>query len=154
MKGRKPKAPGTRQRRNKPPSSAATLAPESESSRVKVPKMPAKVGGWLPEATEAWEELFKSPMAPYFLKADRYRLKVLIDMVDRYFRGETDLAPQIRLEGDSFGTSPLARRRLEWGVRDAAGSEEGPEAPAVGDGRAPAPKKARDLRNVLRGDFK
>ena len=72
-------------------------------------------------------------------------------MVDRYWRGETDLAAQIRLEGDSFACSPLARRRLEWEVRD---KPEELEAVAVGDGRTVSKKPKSDPRNVLTGDFK
>jgi hypothetical protein len=152
MKGRKPKAPGTRQRRNKPSPSAATLAPESESAKVKVPPMPTKNGGWTKEATRAWDEIWRAPMAARYLKADRYRLEILIDMVDRYWRGDTPLAAQIRLEGDSFATSPLARRRLEWEVRDprevAATGTDGSSAAAPRSGARPK----GDPRKVLSFD--
>jgi hypothetical protein len=150
LKGRKPKAPGVRQRRNKAPS-AGTLLPESASARAKVPDLPKKNGGWTAEAAEAWKQIWRAPMAARYLKADTFRIEILIDMVDRYWRGETALAAQIRLEGDSFACSPLARRRLEWEIRD---QQEQPEPVAVGDGR-PAPKKPRiDTMNVLRGEFK
>lgn len=150
MKGRKPKSPGTRQRRNKSTSSA-TLPPESETASLKVPPIPKKNGGWTDQAQQAWYQIWRSPMAARYLKADFFRIEVLIDLVDRYWRGQTELAAQIRLEGDSFATSPLARRRLEWEIRD----QHEEEPVAVGDGR-PVPKRgrARDPRNVLQGDFK
>lgn len=151
MKGRKPKPAATRQRRNRA-SSAASLPPESASAKAKVPTMPEKNGGWTKEAKDAWEELFRSPMREKFLKADLARQRIYIDAIDRYWRAPSDSVwAQIRLEGDNFGTSPMARRRLEWEIRD---QQEQPEAVAVGDGR-PAPKKpALDPRNVLVGDFK
>jgi hypothetical protein len=158
MRGRKPKAPGVRQRRNKPGPSAAILAPEGETSRRKVPELPKKNGGWTDQARECWAAIWRSPMAARYLKADAFRLEILIDLVDRYWRGETDLAAQIRLEGDSFATSPLARRRLEWEIRD-----QPDELPvAVGADGAPAPTPTRtkhkaggpDPRNVLRGEFR
>jgi hypothetical protein len=155
VKGRKPKAPGTRQRRNKPSPHALTLPDESESAKAKVPAIPVKNGGWTNEAKAAWEAMWRAPMAARYLKADRYRIEILIDMVDRYWRGETTLAPQIRLEGDSFATSPLARRRLEWEVRDpaevAATGTDGGVAPRP----AAPPRKKGDPRNVLAfGDHK
>lgn len=150
MKGRRPKSKETRQRRNKA-TSAATLPPENETAKLKVPPLPTKNGGWTDQAKAAWEQLWRSPMAARYLKADLHRLEILIDMVDRYWRGETELAPQIRLEGDSFATSPLARRRLEWEVRDQQEAEE-PKV-AAGGGAAPArPKSKGDMRKVLSFD--
>lgn len=146
MKGPPPKDPKVRQRMNKSPT-RATLPPESETAKLKVPPIPKKNGGWTEQAQQAWYQIWRSPMAARYLKADFFRIEVLIDLVDRYWRGQTELAAQIRLEGDSFATSPLARRRLEWEIRDQE------EAVAVGDGR-PAPKTRRDTMNVLRGDFK
>jgi hypothetical protein len=148
MKGRRPKSPETRQRRNKS-ISAAILPPESELERLKVPDLPEKTGGWTKQARVAWFRIWRAPMAARYLKADHFRVEILIDMVDRYWRGDTTLASQIRLEGDSFATSPLARRRLEWEVRDAAEPEKAVAATGAGGARRPA----RDLRKVLQGDF-
>lgn len=149
MKGRKPKSPETRQRRNKPGASATTLAPESDSARLKVPALPEKNGGWTAQAKCAWERIWRAPMAARYLKADFFRIEILIDMVDRYWRGDTAIASQIRLEGDSFATSPLARRRLEWEVRDQDPAAEEPKvAAAAGDVR----RRAGDPRKVLSFD--
>jgi hypothetical protein len=155
VKGRKPKSAATRQRRNKS-TSAATLPPEGEAPG-KVPPIPKKFGngGWTDQAQQAWFQIWRAPMAARYLKADHFRIEILIDMVDRYWRGETNLASQIRLEGDSFATSPLARRRLEWEIRDKR--EEEPVAAAGGGGVARVvvkQPKGPDPRNVLKGDFK
>lgn len=153
MKGRRPKSPETRQRRNKAPS-AALLPSESEQAKLKVPAMPEKNGGWTKQAVSAWERMWRAPMAARYLKADWFRLEILIDLVDRYWRGDTALAAQIRLEGDSFATSPLARRRLEWEVRDnSAADEEQPKAAAGGAGGGPARVKPKgDARKLLAFD--
>jgi hypothetical protein len=149
MKGRKPKSKETRQRRNKS-TSAATLPSESESAQLKVPPLPKKDGGWTAPATAAWARIWRAPMAARYLKADHYRIEILIDMVDRYWRGDTALAAQIRLEGDSFATSPLARRRLEWEVRDHdAVAEQMPIAAATA---AAGPRPKGDPRKVLAFD--
>jgi hypothetical protein len=153
VKGRKPKSPETRQRRNKS-TSAATLPPEKpegEAAQPKVPPLPEKNGGWTKQAMVAWYRIWKAPMAARYLKADFFRIEILTDMVDRYWRGETALASQIRLEGDSFATSPLARRRLEWEIRDQA--EELEKVAAAGGARQVTKRGGPDPRKVLRGEF-
>lgn len=148
MKGRKPKSRETRQRRNRS-TSAATLPPESEQGQLVIPALPEKNGGWTAQAKEAWARIWRAPMAARYLKADHFRLEILVDLVDRYWRGETALAAQIRLEGDSFATSPLARRRLEWEVRDPEAATEAAPRVAAAGGKARPPG---DPRKVLSFD--
>jgi len=85
-------------------------------------------------------------MASRFLLADRFRLEILMDLIDRYWRGDTTLAGEIRLQAECFGLSTIARRRLEWEVRDRPDQVEAEAAPR---------KRPRsiDLRKVLEGDF-
>lgn len=160
MKGRKPKAPGLRQRRNKN-KSAAVLQTEAELSNVKVPPLPKRAPGtgeWLPASVDFWNDAWRSPMAQKWLRGDRFRILILLDHVERYWRGQVDLARTIQLEADSHGLSSFARHRLGWEVRDRPVEEE-PIAAGDGDVARPAVKVRKrtkpkgDSRNVLRGDF-
>jgi len=74
-------------------------------------------------------------MAALWLEADvpsLVRLAALVDLAD-----SGDMAPQVLAEirqlEDRFGLSPLARRRLQWELEQAAAAEA--EPPANQEGR-------------------
>lgn len=76
-------------------------------------------------------------MAAVYLDADvpaLVRLAVLVDLNSQGDMPMTGLM-EIRNLEDRFGLSPLARRRLEWEVGQAAGAASAPVDPPAKDGR-------------------
>jgi hypothetical protein len=64
-----------------------------------------------------WRDVWSSPMAVQFVRADvhgLFRLAVLIDLY--WSEPSTKLAAEIRLEQQAFGLTPLDRSRLEWSI--------------------------------------
>lgn len=96
-----------------------------------------------------WRTIWASPMAAVWLDADvptLVRLAGLVDTINR--EGVTDdtrpLLGEIRALEDRFGLSPIARRRLQWEVDQAA--------TATGDVQRArdAAAKVTDIRDRLR----
>src|SRR5689334_19049717 len=126
MKGRTPKDPAVRQRRNKV-STAANL--EGKARRRKVPELPTRMVVELGEGIERelewhertvafWEDIWRSPMAAEFHESDVHQLYILADLVDAYWHHpSTTLATEIRLQRQCFGLTPIDRRRLEWAIQ-------------------------------------
>lgn len=111
-----PKHPSTRARRNKT-STNATLTTEHD---VKQPPLPKGVE-WHPMTTAWWRDIWKSPMAPEFLKADVHGLFQLALLTNDFWLAETPsarsaLAAEMRQQGQRYGLSPIDRRRLQWEV--------------------------------------
>lgn len=104
--------------------------------------------GWHKLALDLWEDVWASPMAAEFLKADHHGLYVLVALVDAYWRrmeagqvsGANELAKEIRLQRQAFGLSPIDRRRLQWEVER---SEE-----AQDRGRKRRPRAGDDERRT------
>lgn len=131
--GRPPKPASQRRRRN--------IAPPTT-------KLPATGGREVPpfplaEACEAtrdwWRRIWESPMAAVWLDADipaLWRLAQLVEWVNRGTTTDTKLLAEIRQIEDRFGLSPLARRRLQYEVDQAAAAEQ--------------PKSRRDDERFLR----
>lgn len=66
-------------------------------------------------------------MASVWLEADKPGLVRLAGLVDRMHRDESPpltVLSEIRQLEDRFGLSPLARRRLQWEIEQAAGEEK------------------------------
>jgi hypothetical protein len=117
MPGPPPKPPGQRRRRNKQP---------------KAERLPVKAGRKAPPLPEAermlpptrawWATVWSAPMAAVYLDADVPALARLATLIDRMNQGESSsrLLSEIRSLEDRFGLSPLARRRLQWEVEQAA----------------------------------
>lgn len=131
MPGPLPKDPATRQRRNKT-ATAATL-PADGGSSVETPELPPRMievdgelreGEWHPMAVAFWDDVWASPMAPEFLDSDVHGLYVVLALTDGYWRrmetgqvsGANELAKELRLQRQSYGLSPIDRRRLQWEV--------------------------------------
>lgn len=142
---RPPKDPKTRQRRNRD-ATAATLIDSSPLLDGKKPKLPAlstlgREGKWHKYVLEWWAEIWSSPMASEYTQPDVHGLVMLMDMQDRYWKGETDLGAEIRLQRQCYGLTNLDRRRLQWEIkRVEAGKSKVPERP----------KRQGDPRSVLK----
>lgn len=64
-----------------------------------------------------WKDVWGSPMAAEFLRADEHGLFRLAVLIDDFWRKPSQaLAAEIRLEQQAYGLSPLDRRRLQWQV--------------------------------------
>jgi hypothetical protein len=113
MKGRPPKKNPAR--RNK----ASTRAGLKNDHSVKAPKLPT--GAWHAMTRSWWKDIWASPMATEFLKADVHALFRLAKLIDDYWSAKSptarkELAGEIRLQQQSFGLTPFDRRRLEWTI--------------------------------------
>ena len=114
MRGRKPKDPKTRQRRNRAVT-AATLG-EVKGDAV-VPPLP-KRHHWLKPTVEWWGDVWQSPMAQEYLPSDIHGLYVLAELMDLFWRNpSTALAAEIRQQRLAFGLTPIDRLRLQWKVK-------------------------------------
>lgn len=141
------KDPKLRQRRNID-TTAATLidsSPLAEGQRPELPKRLDDEGKeieWHALAVEAWEDIWTSPMASEYTRADVHRMYIYADHVDKYWKGCTALGAEIRLQGVCFGVTPIDRRRLQWTIQR-IDAEKPPEKPK-------RPKRQKDPRSVLK----
>ena len=119
MPGPTPKEPALRQRRNKS-TTRAKLSAELEP-RKRAPSLPRRIGeDWHPMTKRWWKDIWHSPMASEYLKADEHALYRLAALVDKFWNNPNkELAAEIRLEQQAFGLTPLDRRRLEWSIEQA-----------------------------------
>ena len=125
-----PKDPALRQRRNKA-STRATLQ-ASEPRRHRLPGLPKREADWHTMTRAWWRDVWRSPMAVEYLKADIHGLYRLAVLVDRFWIVPTvALAGQISQYEQKYGLSPLDRRRLEWIVERAEGEKRRPTRPAT-----------------------
>jgi hypothetical protein len=121
MSGPPPKPPGSRRRRNKAPE--PVLLPKEPRKR-KVPALTAE-RDLLPTTRAWWKTVWSSPVAEQYLDADVPALARLAGLVDRAARGEGGYRAlvEIRLLEDRFGLNPVARRRLQWELKQASSPE-------------------------------
>lgn len=83
----------------------------------KIPAIPnpdARV--WHPLTLAAWTHAWESPMASQWLKTDVDALGRLALAWDALYNGVLSALPEIRLQEQRFGLSPLDRSRLQWEV--------------------------------------
>lgn len=141
------KDPAVRQRTNRAASRATLVAlPEAHARRHFTPPLPKRdVAAGEPEwhalTKTWWRDIWRSPMAGEFLKADTHGLFALAELVDRFWhKPSVELAAEIRHQRQCFGLTPLDRRRLEWSIQrvDAAEQRRAPASrtPNRGDPRA------------------
>ena len=149
MPGPAPKDPKIRQRRNKVATSA-TLA-DTTPRRQRAPRLPVYTDDEGHEVkwhrmTEAWwKDLWHSPMAEKFLRADEHALFRLAVLVDKYWHSPSkELAAEIRLEQQAFGLTPIDRRRLQWSVEQDDSPRREPRRAVATD------EVAEDPRKILR----
>src|SRR4051812_18114114 len=106
-----PKPAGMRQRRNKTSTSARLQA----DPELQAPALPDR--DWHPMTLAWWADIWSSPMAPEYDASDRHGLFVLAVLIDQFWTSPTkELAGEIRLQRQSFGLSPIDRRRLQWEI--------------------------------------
>ncbi|MBM3187087.1 MAG: hypothetical protein FJZ90_00005 [Chloroflexi bacterium] len=118
MPGPIPKPMALRERRNKV-ATRASLAPESEP-RKRAPRLPKREGDWHPMTRAWWRDVWHSPMAAEYIRADEHGLFRLAVLVDQFWAHPTSqLAAEIRLQQQAFGLTPIDRRRLEWSIEQA-----------------------------------
>src|SRR5688572_17184449 len=143
---RPPKDPKIRQRTNRDVT-AATLIDTSPLVKGEVPELPKRfdVEGneveWHEFAAKAWRDIWGSPMASEYTQADVHRLEMYADLLDKYWRGATALAAEVRLQGVCLGVTPIDRRRLQWEIKRVDAAE--PE-------KSKRPKRVADPRSVLK----
>ena len=123
MPGPPPKPASQRRRRNGEPKPVKLAA---RSANV-APTLPG-ARNLLRETRAWWATVWSSPMAGAYLEADVPALARLAGLLDRVQRGETSsrLLGEVRALEDRFGLSPLARRRLQWEVQQAATAAQPP----------------------------
>lgn len=131
VKGRRPKPPALRQRRNKSvtaatlqvdaPAAAPTdreeiaAAESAKAPAVRAPNLPRRDTPWHPRVHEWWRDIWRSPMAAEWLQSDRYALELLaILRNDFLLKPSASLAAEIRLQESRFGLTPIDRHRLQW----------------------------------------
>ena len=135
MTGPLPKPAHLRQRRNRT-TTQATLSAQT-STRKNAPQLRPRDRLWHPMTREWWTDVWHSPMAAEFLKADihgLYRLALLIDAF--WLQPTKELAAEIRQEQTAYGLTPIDRRRLQWEVeRVEKGRRQPLPRPATGDAR-------------------
>jgi hypothetical protein len=93
-----------------------------------------------------WKDVWRSPMAKEFVRADIHGLYVLAELVDAFWQHPTkEMAGEIRLQRQCFGLTPIDRRRLQWEV-------ERVQAAARDKSKRKAPTKppVEDPRKMLR----
>lgn len=117
MPGPTPKNAAITQRRNKK-TTRAVLAPEA-APRQRAPSLPRDME-WHPMTRRWWRDVWHSPMAEEYVRADEHALFRLAVLIDKFWEDPSkDLAAEIRLEQQAFGLTPLDRRRLEWSIENA-----------------------------------
>lgn len=85
---------------------------------------------WHPYVLQWWDEIWSSPMSTEYTQPDVHGLVVLMDLQDRYWKGDPSLATEIRLQRQCYGLTNLDRRRLQWEIkRVEAGRPKKPERP-------------------------
>lgn len=147
MRGRTPKDPDARQRRNKASTAAVLEAPDHR--KLKVPTLTQQILGSRVHASTRrwWNTIWRSPMAPRWLASDIEGLYLVAILRNEFFGKPTaTVAAEIRQQEARFGLTPIDRRRLDWRIE---GPRETPAAPAE-EAPAAAPVEDFDPRKVLR----
>lgn len=144
MRGRYPKEPELRQRRNKATSRAILSAvPDMDEPRKRAPILPVGTD-WHAMTRRWWKKVFASPMATEYLDADvEALLRLAVVVNDFWKRPKLATFEAINRAQAMFGLTPMDRKRLEWQIEQTKNARKGhkPERPATPEG---------DARNVLR----
>ncbi len=125
MPGPAPKNPSVRQRRNR--RSTRARLPAEENPRRRAPSLPRRDSGdeWHELTVKWWHDVWHSPMAEEYVRADTHALYRLAALVDLFWANPTkDIAAEIRIEQQAFGLTPLDRRRLEWSIEQAEAAQD------------------------------
>jgi hypothetical protein len=155
MPGPTPKDPAIRQRRNR--STTHSTLVRANEPRKRAPALPDLEDGseWHKLTRAWWHDIWHSPMAERFLRADEHALLRLALLIDKFWKKPSQsLAAEIRLQQQAFGLTPLDRRRLEWLVEEAEeASPDRAEARQEIKKRVEKQKDQEDPRGVLFPDL-
>jgi len=135
-------------RRNK----STTRATLTLAHKVEAPELPPSESpyGWHSLTIHWWRDIWASPMAPEFHESDVHGLFLLAALVDLFWWSPSkELAAEIRLQRQSFGLTPLDRRRLQWEIERTDEAQERGTRRRTATGGTPAPTKAKDPRRAL-----
>jgi hypothetical protein len=152
VRGRTPKPPELRQRRNRSTTHAMLPTPAA-AAKNPVPPLPPRekqTEKWHPKVVQWWESVWRSPMATEFLDSDiKGGLFVLAELYQQLWAGNGDevakVAAEIRQQEVRFGLSPIDRRRLQWEIEK---GEQADERTARRRGLREA--QGKDPRDVLK----
>ena len=121
-----PKKPlGTQKHRMKA-STRATLR-ALDPDEVEIPDLPPHPynADWQPETIDWWDDVWSSPMASEFVKADIHGLFRLAIIVNDFWIEPTGARhAEIRIAQQAYGLTPYDRRRLEWTVETAEAAKD------------------------------
>jgi hypothetical protein len=154
-----PKAPGTRARRNRS-STAAVIKADPDLEIPPLPPHPEaeREVDWHPLAVAQWEAIWRSPMAPEFDDSDIHGMVVVTMLYHDFYTAKTarqraELAAEIRLSGQRYGSSPLDRRRLQWEIERTEDAQQRGRRRRGADGSTPERRpdaSGGDPRGILR----
>ena len=140
MPGPQPKNPSQRRRRNTVSTTTTLVA--VDPTEIQIPKLPElspkeiknyKTGEvtyvpreWHKAAISWWNDIWSSPMSPEWDLSDIHGLYLLAELINTFWmlppdkvKARSDLAAEIRLQRQSYGLSPMDRRRLQWTIEKA-----------------------------------
>ena len=150
MTGPLPKDKSIRQRRNK--SLVRANLPPEQQPRGRAPSLPQRGEGleWNKMTKSWWHDIWQSPMAEEYLRADEHALYRLALLIDNYWiKPSAGLASEIRLEQQAFGLTPLDRRRLEWSIEQVQAAQSRVQAKKANKRKA----REEDPRDALKNDL-
>lgn len=148
MPGPPPKNPATRARRNTK-STALELHENPDAEVPDLPNSPVWREGpdgehlrdprtWEPETQEAWEDLWRSPMAEAWIPTDHAGIRRYITLFDDFVKAETledriRISTEMRMLGTDYGLTPKSRASLQWAIVQAekALTSRPPRTPAI-----------------------
>lgn len=153
-----PKHPGTRARRNKVATTAnvPTFSARPKGTKPELTERPAD-DPWHPNVLAWWADVWAAGMSDEYHPSDIHQLLALAELYQAYWtvspaklRDRLLIAAEIRLQRQSFGLTPLDRRRLQWQIETVEAAQDRGTARRAAK-RAPAPPKpGDDPRQALR----
>lgn len=113
-----------------------------------VPKMPT-ITDPDPRTLEWWDTWVTSPQAGQFMATDWLRLKMLVPLIDAYFKSPSpSRMAEVRMNEQRLGATPEDRQRLRW--RQASTGEAAP-VPAAPPKQTKKKRRADPRLRVVKG---
>src|SRR5439155_10503728 len=123
-RGRVPKDPANRQRRNLPARGEWHCAPGIGWPDAALPDPP---DGLMPASKAAWQAWMTSWIAAHWTPADMPGLRQVIRLYDQVERGAFQRASELRLSMDTYGITPKGRQDRRWLAPPDAPQPDAPE---------------------------
>ncbi len=147
MRGRYPKDPEIRQRRNRASTRATLSAVPDDEPRRRAPSLPTEPKGreWHAETRRWWRNQWASPMASQYLDSDVDGLRrIAVLMNDFWHRPKLSTFEAINRALAMFGQTPMDRKRLEWQIEqtERAANRMPPQRPSPAESDPLAPLRA------------